>query len=255
MRLLRTGGMTLPFSITKDPNSEVAHLVASHTKGPIVEVESFQRLRDELVKRGKKSSDSKLVLKRPEVNDNLPNVIFRTFNTHITPPLWARFFKNTDENKKICNMSRMLNESMFEYDKDGEEDDEDNENNKDAKDAKDGKDVQDDKDAKDGKDGKDVQDDENDPLFYSEEFLFRPVLSGHILGGDGEMAVLGFEDIEDAKELASNWPDSKVLTLDTEKAIIHAEAMNLPFLLIKPALRGGNLKGGAPREAKIFGYI
>jgi len=240
MRLLRTGGMTLPFSITKDPNSEVAHLVASHTKGPIVEVESFQRLRDELVKRGKKSSDSKLVLKRPEVNDNLPNVIFRTFNTHITPPLWARFFKNTDENKKICNMSRMLNESMFEYDKDGEEDEEDNENNKDAKDAK---------------DGKDVQDDENDPLFYSEEFLFRPVLSGHILGGDGEMAVLGFEDIEDAKELASNWPDSKVLTLDTEKAIIHAEAMNLPFLLIKPALRGGNLKGGAPREAKIFGYI
>jgi hypothetical protein len=147
---------------------------------------------------------------------------------------------------------------MFEYDKDGEEDEEDNENNKDAKDAKDGKDVQDDKDAKDAKDakdGKDVQDDENDPLFYSEEFLFRPVLSGHILGGDGEMAVLGFEDIEDAKELASNWPDSKVLTLDTEKAIIHAEAMNLPFLLIKPALRGGNLKGGAPREAKIFGYI
>ena len=249
MRLLRTGGMTLPFSITKDPNSEVAHLVASHTKGPIVEVESFQRLRDELVKRGKKSSDSKLVLKRPEVNDNLPNVIFRTFNTHITPPLWARFFKNTDENKKICNMSRMLNESMIEYDEDGEEDDEDNENNKDAKDAKDAK------YAKDGKDGKDGKDDENDPLFYSEEFLFRPVLSGHILGGDGEMAVLGFEDIEDAKELASNWPDSKVLTLDTEKAIIHAEAMNLPFLLIKPALRGGNLKGGAPREAKIFGYI
>lgn len=252
MRLLRTGGMTLPFSITKDPNSEVAHLIASHTKGPIVEVESFQRLRDELVKRGKKSSDSKLVLKRPEVNDNLPNVIFRTFNTHITPPLWARFFKNTDENKKICNMSRMLNESMIEYDEDAEEDDEDNENNKDAKDAKD---AQDDKDDKGGKDGKDVQDDENDPLFYSEEFLFRPVLSGHILGGDGEMAVLGFEDIEDAKELASNWPDSKVLTLDTEKAIIHAEAMNLPFLLIKPALRGGNLKGGAPREAKIFGYI
>jgi hypothetical protein len=216
MRLLRTTGITLPFSITKDPNSEVAHVITSHVKTPTVKVESFQVLRDEIFKKDKTNTEPKLILKRPEVNDSLPKVIFRTFSTHITPPSWARFFKNTNDESKISNMSRMLNESIM--------DDDDEEPEKDS-------------------------------LFYSEEFLFRPVLSGHILGGEGDVAVLGFEDIEDAKELASHWPESEVLTLDTEKAIIHADAMNLPFLLIKPALRGGNLKGGAPREAKIFGYI
>lgn len=100
-----------------------------------------------------------------------------------------------------------------------------------------------------------IMDDDDDVLYYSEEFLFRPVLSGRILGGDGEVAVLGFEDIEDAEEIASTWTDSDVLSLNTHKAILHAEAMHLPFLFIKPATRGGNIKSGTPREARLFGYI
>ena len=91
----------------------------------------------------------------------------------------------------------------------------------------------------------------------SDDFLHRPVLTGRILGTDSDIAVVGFMDSEDAEELASEWAGAEAVGVLVDNAVEQANAMNMPFLLVKPSerARGGGIRGGAPRRAAVLGYF